>query len=95
MGGLMEDRCVCCGEIIPEGQMACPNCLVYTVEATKANEEFLVIGGGKGSGKVFFLEQMIAFLRVQLKETREELERWKSAALFYREKAAGTGKENE
>ena len=28
----MEDRCVCCGEIIPEGQMVCPNCLVYVKE---------------------------------------------------------------
>ena len=27
-----EDRCVCCGEIIPEGQMVCPNCLVYVKE---------------------------------------------------------------
>jgi RNA polymerase subunit RPABC4/transcription elongation factor Spt4 len=23
-----EDRCICCGEIIPEGRMVCPNCLV-------------------------------------------------------------------
>ena len=22
----MENRCVCCGEIIPEGRMICPNC---------------------------------------------------------------------
>ena len=22
----MEDRCVCCGEIVPEGRMVCPNC---------------------------------------------------------------------
>lgn len=21
-----EDRCVCCGEIIPEGRMVCPQC---------------------------------------------------------------------
>jgi RNA polymerase subunit RPABC4/transcription elongation factor Spt4 len=21
-----EDRCICCGEIIPEGRMVCPNC---------------------------------------------------------------------
>ena len=28
----MEDRCVCCGEIIPEGQMVCPNCLLYVKE---------------------------------------------------------------
>lgn len=25
------DRCACCGEIIPEGTMVCPNCLV-TIE---------------------------------------------------------------
>lgn len=23
----MEDRCVCCGTIIPEGQQVCPNCM--------------------------------------------------------------------
>jgi RNA polymerase subunit RPABC4/transcription elongation factor Spt4 len=23
----MPDRCVCCGEIIPEGRQACPNCV--------------------------------------------------------------------
>lgn len=22
----MPDRCVCCGEIIPEGRQVCPNC---------------------------------------------------------------------
>ena len=22
----MEDRCVCCGEIIPEGRQVCPKC---------------------------------------------------------------------
>lgn len=21
-----ENRCVCCGEIVPEGRMVCPNC---------------------------------------------------------------------
>ena len=25
---MAEDRCVCCGEIIPEGRMVCPNCEV-------------------------------------------------------------------
>ncbi len=24
----MEDRCVCCGAIIPEGRSVCPNCMV-------------------------------------------------------------------
>lgn len=30
----MEDRCICCGEIIPEGMMACPNCLVASKKKT-------------------------------------------------------------
>lgn len=29
------DRCVNCGEIIPEGRMACPICLVYSPRAEK------------------------------------------------------------
>lgn len=24
----MEDRCICCGSVIPEGRQVCPNCLV-------------------------------------------------------------------
>ena len=31
----MEERCVCCGEIIPEGRQVCPNCLV----TVKGDEE--------------------------------------------------------
>ena len=23
---MSEDRCICCGEVIPEGMMVCPNC---------------------------------------------------------------------
>lgn len=26
------DHCACCGEIIPEGRMVCPNCLVEVKE---------------------------------------------------------------
>lgn len=29
---MAENRCVCCGEIIPEGMMVCPNCLVTSKE---------------------------------------------------------------
>lgn len=25
----MDNRCMCCGAIIPEGRQVCPNCLVY------------------------------------------------------------------
>ena len=31
-----EDRCVCCGEIIPEGQMVCPNCLLTVKKQNKS-----------------------------------------------------------
>lgn len=27
-GDDMEDRCVCCGAVIPEGTMVCPSCFV-------------------------------------------------------------------
>ena len=27
---MSDNRCVCCGEIIPEGMIACPNCLVVS-----------------------------------------------------------------
>lgn len=29
---ITADTCVCCGAIIPEGQMVCPNCLVTVKE---------------------------------------------------------------
>lgn len=28
----MENRCVCCGEIIPEGRMVCPMCEFGTMQ---------------------------------------------------------------
>lgn len=34
----MENRCVCCGEIIPEGRMVCPLCEWKADEQSKANE---------------------------------------------------------
>ena len=38
---MADNRCVCCGEIIPEGMIACPNCLVVSKKKTEqkmANE---------------------------------------------------------
>ena len=26
----MEDRCVCCGAVVPEGRMVCPQCEMET-----------------------------------------------------------------
>ncbi len=33
----MEDRCVCCGEVIPEGRMVCVKC--EKLQNTKAEVE--------------------------------------------------------
>ena len=49
------------------------------------NEKFIFIGGQRGGGKIFFLEQLLAAKRIQLKETEEDRDRWKSAALYYRD----------
>ena len=37
----MEDRCVSCGEVIPEGTMVCPNCLVNR-EHIQTNYESII-----------------------------------------------------
>lgn len=34
----MENRCVCCGEIIPEGRMVCPQCEAKTYENSQQSE---------------------------------------------------------
>lgn len=36
----MEDRCVCCGAIVPEGRMVCPSC------EREADAKSLKEGGG-------------------------------------------------
>lgn len=33
------DRCVCCGEIVPEGRQVCPQCERTSCEADMANKE--------------------------------------------------------
>jgi hypothetical protein len=34
-----EDRCVCCGEIIPEGVMVCLSCLLAVKESESGKNE--------------------------------------------------------
>ena len=50
-----DNRCVCCGEIIPEGMIACPNCLVVSKRGKNmtVKEAFFSIvedGIAKGAG---------------------------------------------
>ncbi|MGN0796507.1 MAG: hypothetical protein ACI4MT_06100 [Christensenellales bacterium] len=38
----MEDRCICCGNVVPEGTMVCPDCLAKTAlkeDTAKPKEE--------------------------------------------------------
>lgn len=43
----MEDRCVCCGAIIPEGRHVCPICLIHVKEPEdKGNEDNKVCKSG-------------------------------------------------
>ena len=34
----MEDRCVCCGAIVPEGQMVCSICMADTFAGKKTDK---------------------------------------------------------
>jgi NMD protein affecting ribosome stability and mRNA decay len=36
---MADNRCVCCGDIIPEGMMACPDCLGATKKMRAAQDE--------------------------------------------------------
>jgi hypothetical protein len=35
-----DNICACCGEIIPEGMIACPNCLVVSKRQATENNKF-------------------------------------------------------
>ena len=58
----------------------------WAVTLDEKHDTFTVIGGHRGSGKIFFLENMVKFLKEQLKQEKIETERWKSAALYYADK---------
>lgn len=47
----MVDRCVCCGEIIPEGRMICIKC-----ENETSNNKYLYVLPARHSGKTFYKE---------------------------------------
>ena len=66
----------------------------WAVTLEEKQEPFTIIGGHRGSGKIFFLENAVRFLEEQLKEEKIETERWKSAALYYADKL-GSGKNLE
>lgn len=48
------DRCVCCGEIVPEGMHACPRCLVHQEPPAKFIPGALVKLTMKEKGYVYY-----------------------------------------
>ena len=64
----------------------------WAVKLEEKHEPFTVIGGQRGGGKIFFLENAVKFLEEQLKEEKAETERWKSAALYYADKLGSVQK---
>ena len=58
----------------------------WAVTLEEKHEPITILGGHRGGGKIFFLENMVKFLKEQLKQEQEETERWKSAALYYAER---------
>ena len=34
----MTDKCICCGEILQEGTIACPNCMVTVKQQAMKNK---------------------------------------------------------
>ena len=63
----------------------------WAVTLEEKHEPFTVIGGQRGVGKIFFLEQMVSFLKAELEQVKLDRDRWKSAALYYAEKMAKDG----
>ena len=57
----------------------------WFVSLEEPHEPITIYGGQRGGGKIFALENIIAFLKESLKQAKEETERWKSAALYYHE----------
>ena len=58
----------------------------YVVRQAKLDDEkIMLFGGQRGGGKIFHLEQALSAKCAQLKETEIDRDRWKSAALYYRD----------
>lgn len=68
-GGFYGDRCVCCGEQIPEGTMVCPRCRVNADKLTKAK-----IREGKKRDKTYTVTQsyLDRMVRAQVSELLEK-----------------------
>jgi hypothetical protein len=64
----------------------------WTVNLDEKDARFTFIGGTRGTGKIFFLEQMVKFLQAELEAVKYDRDRWQSAALYYAERLGSGAK---
>lgn len=90
----IEDFAKCCPTCFNQGSELCFKCKMEVESGydpmdvvTATAEKHTLYGGQRGGGKIFFLENLVNFLRMELKDVEQDRDRWKSAALYYMEKA--------
>lgn len=88
----IEDFAKCCPTCLNQGSELCFKCKMEVesgydpVDVYYASDKkYTIYGGQRGGGKIFHLEQMLSVKCAQLKETEIDRDRWKSAALYYRD----------
>ena len=64
----------------------------WAVTLNGKDDRFTIIGGHRGAGKIFFLEQMVKFLEAELEDVKHDRDSWKSAALYYAERLGSGAK---
>ena len=64
----------------------------WVVTLDKKDDRFTVIGGHRGGGKIFFLEQMVQCLKAELEAVKHDRDCWKSAALYYADRLGSGAK---
>lgn len=75
---MSEDRCVCCGEIVPEGRMVCPYCENHNMTDREAvailKNIHLTIGRNSGKTRLMMaLSKATAALEKQIDENDDDL----------------------
>ena len=87
----MEDRCVCCGDIVPEGRMVCPQCEMGCNEKTSSKLSEVEQTKKPKKTKLIVAELRVLAMTLQskhfrnlLNEAAQRLEDTDKIARFYR-----------
>lgn len=75
---MSEDRCICCGEIVPEGRMVCPYCEnhIMTDREAIAILKNIYLSGGRCNGKTrltMAISKAVKALEKQINENDDNL----------------------